>query len=61
MLCRFETGPETKFVNPELVRVLTIDSNNVNYTLIHFDQHHRLAVNMPISQVADVLDDGLRR
>jgi hypothetical protein len=58
-LCSFETrGAARMYVNPLLVRYLTLDIPSTR-TSVYFDNNHFLSIDLPITQVAAELDKAM--
>jgi len=57
-LCLFESSrADQKYVNPMHVRTLT---KGADYTIIEFESGQNFSVNLPIEQVAAILDEGMQ-
>jgi hypothetical protein len=58
-LCRFDAArSESKYINPMLVRAITRHATS-NYTIIEFANNHTVNVDLPIEEVAGIIDAAM--
>jgi hypothetical protein len=45
---------DTKYINPQLVRTVTVDENS-GHTVVEFDPQHKISVDIPIAHVVNAI------